>query len=37
LIKALKVFEQLRFLDVWKDGKIRISSFWDDDIKEAMA
>lgn len=36
LLQALKVFEQHHFLDVWQDGKIRISSFWDDDIKKAM-
>ncbi len=37
LIKALQVFEQHHLLDVWQDGKIRVSSFWDDDIKQAMS
>jgi hypothetical protein len=37
LLKALHVFEQQHLLDVWQDGKIRVSSYWDDDIKQAMA
>jgi tetratricopeptide (TPR) repeat protein len=36
LLRALHVFEQHHLLDVWQDGKIRDSSFWDDDIKQAM-
>lgn len=36
LLSALHVFEKHHLLDVWQDGHIRISSFWDDDIKEAM-
>ena len=36
LLRALRVFEQHHLLDVWQDGKIRVSSFWDDDIKQAM-
>lgn len=36
LIEALGVFERHHLLDVWEDGKIRVSSFWDDDIKQAM-
>jgi hypothetical protein len=37
LLRALHVFEQHHLLDVWQDGKIRVSSFWDDDIRQAMA
>jgi len=37
LLDALQVFEQHNLLDVWNDGKIRVSSFWDDDIKQAMS
>ena len=37
LVKALQVFERHHLLDVWEDGKIRVSSFWDDDIKQAMS
>ena len=33
----MHVFEHHHLLDVWQDGKIRVSSFWDDDIKQAMA
>lgn len=36
LLRALHVFEHHHLLDVWQDGKIRISSYWDDDIKQAM-
>ena len=37
LLRALHVFERHHLLDVWQDGKIRISSFWNDDIQQAMA
>ena len=37
LLRALQVFETQHLLDVWQDGKIRVSSFWDDDIKQAMS
>ena len=37
LLKALKVFEQHHLLDVWEDGKIRISTAWNDDITQAMS
>ena len=37
LLDTLQVFEQHHLLDVWQDGKIRVSSFWDDDITKAMA
>jgi hypothetical protein len=37
LLKALQVFEQQHLLDVWEDGKIRVSSFWNDDITQAMS
>lgn len=37
LINALQVFERHHLLDVWEDGKIRVSSFWDDDIRQAMS
>lgn len=36
LLRQLQPFEQCRLLDVWQDGKIRVSSFWEDDIKQAM-
>ena len=36
LLRALHVFEQHHLIDVWQDGKIRVSSFWDGDIKQAM-
>ena len=36
VLRALHVFEQHHLLDVWQDGKIRVSSFWNDDIKAAM-
>jgi hypothetical protein len=36
LFRALYVFEQHSLLDVWHDGNIRVSSFFDDDIKQAM-
>ena len=36
LLHALQVFERHHLLDVWEDGKIRVSSFWDDDIMAAM-
>lgn len=34
--RALQVFERQHVLDIWEDGKIRVSSFWDDDIEQAM-
>jgi hypothetical protein len=37
LLRALHVFEQQHVLDVWQDGKIRVSRYWDDDIQEAMS
>jgi tetratricopeptide (TPR) repeat protein len=37
LLRPLGVFEQHHLLDVWQDGKIRISSYWDDDIQQAMS
>jgi len=37
LLRALHVFERHHLLDVWQDGKIRVSSFWDDDIAQAVA
>lgn len=37
LLRALHVFARHHLLDVWQDGKIRVSAFWDDDIKSAMA
>src|SRR5678816_1467781 len=37
LLRHLGVFEQHHLLDVWQDGKIRVSAFWDDDIKQAMS
>jgi|SRR5579883_3226216 len=36
LLAALQVFEKHHLLDVWQDGLIRVGSFWDDDIKQAM-
>jgi hypothetical protein len=36
LLRHLGVFERHHLLDVWQDGKIRVSSYWDDDIKQAM-
>ena len=36
LLRALQIFDQHHLLDVWQDGKIRISSFWDDDIRQAI-
>ncbi len=36
LLYGLHVFEQHHLLDVWQDGKIRISSCWHDGIKQAM-
>ena len=36
LLHALQVFEHQHLLDVWEDGKIRVSRYWDDDIKAAM-
>ena len=36
LVRALHVFERHQLLDVWQDGRIRVSSFWDDDIRQAM-
>jgi hypothetical protein len=37
LLHALNVFERQNLLDVWEDGKIRVGSFWDDDIYAAMS
>src|SRR5262245_17035214 len=37
LLRALHIFERHHLLDVWEDGRIRVSSFWDDDIKDAIA
>ena len=37
LLQALHVFEQHRLLDVWEDGKLRIGSNWNDDIKQAIS
>ncbi len=36
LLRALEVFERQHLLDVWEDGKIRVSSYWEDDIEKAM-
>jgi len=36
LIEALKVFEQHHLLDIWQDGKIRLSTCWNDDIQQAL-
>ncbi len=36
LLRSLCVLEHHGLVDVWQDGKIRVSSFWDDDIKHAM-
>lgn len=36
LLRHLAVFEQHHLLDIWEDGKIRVSSFWNDDIEQAM-
>jgi predicted nucleotide-binding protein len=36
LLRELQVFDKYHLLDIWQDGKIRISSFWDDDIKQAI-
>jgi hypothetical protein len=37
LLNALHVFERQHLLDVWQDGKIRNSSYWEDDINQAIA
>ena len=37
LLQALQVFARQNLLDVWEDGKIRVSSSWDDDITNAMS
>ena len=37
LLRHLGVFERHHLLDVWQDGKIRVSSYWDDDITQAMS
>jgi hypothetical protein len=29
LLRVLHVFEQHHLLDVWQDGKIRVSSYWE--------
>jgi tetratricopeptide (TPR) repeat protein len=36
LLRSLQVFERQHLLDVWEDGKIRVSSYWEDDIEQAM-
>src|ERR1039458_3635281 len=36
LLRALYVFERHHLLDIWQDGKIRVSALWDDDITQAM-
>ena len=36
LLPTLHVFELHHLLDVWEDGKIRVSAYWDDDISQAM-
>ncbi|RPJ57844.1 MAG: TIR domain-containing protein, partial [Acidobacteria bacterium] len=36
-LRHLGVFERHHLLDVWQDGKIRVSSYWDDDITQAMS
>ncbi len=36
LVSALRIFEAHHLLDVWQDGTIRVSSFWDDDIRQAI-
>lgn len=36
LLRALHVFEQHHLIDVWQDGKVRVSSYWNDDIVHAM-
>jgi hypothetical protein len=35
-IQAPHVLERHHLLDMWEDGKIRVSSYWDGDIKQAM-
>jgi len=37
LLRTLHVFERHHLLDVWEDGKIRVSAFWNDDIQQAMS
>jgi len=37
LVRHLGVFEQHHLLDVWQDGRIRVSSQWHDDIQQAMS
>src|SRR5207302_11449433 len=37
LLRALHVFERHHVLDVWQDGKIRVSAPWNDDIAQAMS
>jgi len=36
LLDSLTVFEKHHLLDVWQDGKIRVSGYWEDDIEQAM-
>jgi hypothetical protein len=36
LLRALQGFERQHLLDVREDGKIRVSSYWEDDIEKAM-
>lgn len=36
LLRHLAVFEQQYLFDVWQDGNIRVSSYWDDDIRGAL-
>jgi hypothetical protein len=37
LVRHLRVFEEQHLLDVWQDGKIRVSSYWHDDIQQSMS
>ena len=37
LLRALHVFEQHHLLDVWEDGRTRVSAAWNDDIAAAMS
>lgn len=37
LVGCFSVFEQLDLLDIWQDGKLRLASLWDDDIRSSMA
>ena len=37
LLKALEVFKRHHLLDVWEEGKIRLSTAWNDEIEEATS